>query len=1147
MLDTILVQLAGTDRQIRQDAYSTLFSTWKAYGELPDGCVTREKTQKLLAIIRRELTCQREEPMEISDTNLMLHALKLQVTIVWNKALSVYLTDSYRSFLIDHSIRILEERKVSKAIILHYLRLLSTQDFSSRIMTTNRAVRLLEVLKDLHEHAKGNGVVSERLVVYHRILEQAKGAFRSRPSCWLSQLLSAMTCSIVDTRKRAIDLGHRLAVVLGSSPTVAVALRDLMLTVGDAGDVLSSIICKRLGKMMRTVDEARQVPQIWAIVMLLMRGLEQKLDEWRCLHDWLRIVQKCFNSSDTEVRTEANRAWSKLTCIARPYEGTKSFLTRLMPKPILVQLQRPSNEKQSKSTKNSAFAAYCNLLYYALRPQGSSEHNDVVWDEYITPALTPTFLSTEQNSDRACRILIALFWKEKIIPWRENRALDAAVVEPEDLPLLDRKWIRSRTDSILPVFELLFRSSCWGPAAYPDAAYIAVAWRNFARALGDACRKEVRSSTKTIEAVTHVLRFLIRICLQEAATTKGAGEEYVYRFHFICKSMLFEIGPTSFVDASVTKSNGGYSTAYTSTLDTKGRPLILDLLAAVQDLPQSSGDGAYYDMITDMLQLVSRARSSVSGRVHFYKQCAQHLLLDGSQDPHRRLTWKAISELLKVELAQPRLEMPDDTVSDEDITADVEKILEYGIPYQSCLGHGNCQLEAATSQARCQEDAQDGAQDLAPIKAVLPDHVPIEVCILDTDTEDALSNATHDSEIACPISGQSQTKIQAMQGSSACPNELNVDIAKAPPAAEREAGNGISSVEEPLPQPDTRLLAADGISNDERLETTSKQSPDEMRASDITFDMEMTGTPPQTDGSNEMPSESSFKRTTNVTPSSHEQVSLCNDDDDFWSASQLSQDLDRVASATSSQSREPHLDLTLSASIKRQRSPAPSPNSKRRKTTDDLVRIWKTPVSSSKTPKPHSSQPIYDCIEVESQASSQQSSRAASAVLQAPAVLQIPKRSRGRPRKRQSQCEMPDSTSGRNSFDNNEETERCEPAPKIEVRIPPEGGVRRELSQVTGGPGQSSGQPKDKGDRVLSIDTKLNRSSGPRLGDIESETGDKQNQIWRKETVELLQKALSCLRRTSMDRSELRAIDDLVFEIRTEAQNAAQRANKCGT
>jgi Rap1-interacting factor 1 N terminal len=606
MLDNILLQLGTADRRTRLDAYSTLWSAFKAYADLPDSHITKEKVQALLEFLRRDLTHEIGSPMEPAETNLVLQALKLLVTLVWTKSLSVHLTDTYRSFVIDHSTRIIQERKVSKAVLLHYMHLLSTQDFSSKIMTAARAVRLLEVLKDLPEHVRGNGVISERLMVYQRISEQAKGTFKSRPSSWLSQLLSAMTCSIPDTRKKAIAWGNRLPVALGSSSTVATALRDLFDSPGEQEDILSSTICKRLMKMMKSVNEARQVPQIWAVVMLLMGGLDQKLHEWHRLPDWLRIIQKCFNCSDSEARLQANKAWNKLVYVAQPYGETRSFLTKMLMKPLLVQMERPSSEKHSKTTRTCAFASYCNLLYYALKPAASFGHNDAVWDEYIVPLFKMPFLSSEQNSDSACRVLIALFWRGKLSLWKETRALDATPIEPEELPLLDCRWIRSRTRSILEVFELLFRSSYWGPALYPDTAYIAIAWRNFAKALGDACRKEVRASLETTESVTHIIQFLIRFCQNSISPNKDANVSYVSRFHFLCKTILEEVGPLPFAEGTQPVAIENPSIACNTELKSKGRPPMIDLLEALHNLPSSFKDELYFSTVSDLLQLTNK-------------------------------------------------------------------------------------------------------------------------------------------------------------------------------------------------------------------------------------------------------------------------------------------------------------------------------------------------------------------------------------------------------------------------------------------------------------------------------------------------------------------------------------------------------------
>ncbi|KAF7509720.1 hypothetical protein GJ744_007591 [Endocarpon pusillum] len=1609
MLDTILRQLANADRQIRLDAYTTLLSALKAYAELPDSHVTKEKVQALLDFIKRDVTLESGRPMEPLETNLILQALKLLVTIVWTRTLSVHLTDTYRSFIVDHSTRILEERQVSKALILHHMHLLSTQDFSNRTMTGARAVRLLEALKDLPEHVRGNGVISERLMVYQRILEQVKGTFKARTSCWASQLLSAMTCSVPDTRKKAIALAHRVAVVLGSSSTVATAVGDILDKPGEHDDVLSSVICKRLVRMIKSVDEARQVPQIWAAVIVLMRGLDHKFHEWHHLHDWLRIIQKCFNCSDSEVRIAANMAWNKLVYVARPYGVTKSFLAKMLIKPLLAQLERPSNEKQSKTTRNSAFAAYCNLLYYSLKPSASFGHYDAVWDEFVVPALRAPFLSNGQNSDRACRILMALFWREKISPWREARVLDAAVIEPEELPLLDCKWIRSRTRSILEIFELLFRSSYWGPAAYPDTAYIAAAWRNFAKALGDACRKEVRSSSETIEAVTHVSMFLTRLCQRSSATFKEHEDDYISRYHFICKTMLSEFGALAFVEGNLLSAPDNSSLPHNEKSKRKGRPLMIHILEATRNLPSSGKDDVYLNMVFDLLQLTSKSQSSANGRVHFYKQCAEGVLPGGSVATGERVIWNAMAKLTRSELTNASLDCVGDIVDVNHLVTNAVRILEFGVPYQS--GQPECWAECWTELLRqsllvtdgshqsglqvtqrltiflgdrnsnegslctailvrefldvlnspasinahkpnpkraqreegdvqsvyrslvrllnvhlsrvyfigdccdelvlasvtdavmallqrssteyrlaCLTEMQESlalwledprrvmttasrtgslklvqARKLCPViigvlgrlsneidlklfdglfaaafrtthrmtinqvvkmwnsnygpnvsleygnrlkealarlipfvelelpglhdfesnETTLPEldylenldeeestlnvvdsskttklvqpvvvpaaaptvhqkhrlnagetSTPLEAavrarlhhddsqvhfvsiesspapggdaesqnltarqkeirerqggeialmfpdlrsspscavqaartpessklvlasvedevaCIGDPatptlplrkilDYEEAVqSSPTPKSklqalrfeeidapssplsmhgpddtidppeaiiELGCPDKAQDVTKEKRTGGvglfddipvqPSSIGNEMedvlptnvedldaaslsvkpfhdhkhlvqilsgdlreqSVDFAEDIREAEPQVRNDLASGEVVMLGSVTDVVPSDEHIIGKDAKRTPDQGPEGANSllkveQDTITDIIVAGIRPQADGSNERRADIIHETAINPCSPTEESTKVYSDDNDFWSASQLSQDLERAASTVLSQSPEQQPGFATSAPAKRMRSPAAPPKSKRRKTTGGLVERSSIQRLPSSTSAAQPSQAAYDCIEVETPSSSQPSIRAASAASQGPVlsqpalqpVSQPMKRGRGRPRKVQPQPTMPDPAEARESLSENMKNGSHERDLPAKACTSPESGNQHGPSRLRPRSGSSRSYRSDNVDRALNSGAASNQNSPPQRRTMEVKTDDKENRVSPEEAVELLQKALSSLRRTSMDRSGLRAIDDLVFEIRTEAQNAVQRPPRSG-
>jgi Rap1-interacting factor 1 N terminal len=683
MLDSILLQLGGSDRQIRIDAYATLCSSFKAYTEPPGSSLTPEKIQSLLSFIKTDLNCPKSINGELAQTSTVLQALKLLVVIVWEKRLSSSLTDQYRCFILDHSTSVLEERQLSKALILHYLHLLSTQDFSSKIMNTSRANRLLEALKDLSDEFKGNGVISERLMVYQRVLDQAKNVFKSKPSCWLTQLLSAMTCSVKDTRKKAITIGTRAAITLGSSSSVAIALRDLMSSPVEQKDVLSSVICKRLTRMLKSVEEGRQVPQIWSVVILLLRGLEQKFSEWQYLHDWLRIIQKCFNCSDSEARIEANKAWNKLVYIIDPGESTKPYLMKLLLKPVLVQLERPNNENPSKHTRKSACASYCNLLYYTLRPSASFKYYDSLWEDYVLPSFRESVLSNEHNSDLACRILIAVFWKDKITPYRESRALDAGLIEPEELPLLDCRWIRSRTSSILQVFESLFRCCCWGPEAYPDStAFVAVAWRNFTRALGDACRKEVIASEETIEAIGNVSRFIRRICQRFPYSAPLSEGDLAGRLQLICKTVLLELGPLLLVEGRPSKESSKPSPSHNSGAGQDERLPIIHMFEAIQALPSKGNDGPYVTLVTNLLQLIRSSRSSISSKISLYRQCTHFAVSNTVLISRNQVVWAHIAELAHQDLTKNSTNIAEDASDTKGVLTNILEILELGVAHQ---------------------------------------------------------------------------------------------------------------------------------------------------------------------------------------------------------------------------------------------------------------------------------------------------------------------------------------------------------------------------------------------------------------------------------------------------------------------------------
>ncbi len=463
----------------------------------------------------------------------------------------------------------------------------------------------------------------------------------------------------------------------------------------------------------------------------------------------------------------------------------------------------------------------------------------------------------------------------------------------------------------------------------------------------------------------------------------------------------------------------------------------------------------------------------------------------------------------------------------------------------------------ATIQLDYRDEIQDIAQEEMMGQVGLFGDIPVQTPLVGKETENVLPNNVEVLDATSPSMKPTRDHKNLVQMFSDNLPDGAVDSAEDLRIAESQAGIELIS--------GVLGSVADVVVSDERIvgkdaKSTADQDPEDasslFKVEDTMSDVIMTGTRPQTDGSNEKQADTIYETAIRLCAPSENSLKVHSDDNDFWSASQLSQDLERAASSVPSQSPDQQPKFASSLPAKRMSCPAALPKPKRRKTTGDAVeRSSSTQSLPSRTPESQPSQAIYDCIQVETPSSSQPSDQAASTATQGPVisqpalqpVLQPVKRGRGRPRKVQPHATMPNPAETKEQLSKNITDESHERALIAEACKPPDGSSQHGISLL--GPRSSSlcSYGEDKVDRALYSGTPSKQNSAPQRRSMEIKADDKENQVSPEEAVELLQKALSSLRRTSMDRSGLRAIDDLVFEIRTEAQNAAQRTERSGT
>lgn len=564
-MESILQQLARNETAECVDAYQTLASAVKAYDELPEQIVLRSKLHAITKSIKQHLAALDQPDPQPCDINLVTSALKVLVILVWNDDFSSFLSDDFRLFVLDRAITTVVEHKAPKSVIVHYLHLLATQDFRQGLLTPARMTRLLDGLALLTEHVKGNGVVSERLLVYHKLLDQVKPLMKMKAGSWVEHMVSAMISAIPDTRTKALALGRKACQSFPASDSIANIAKSVLADVQDDNKTKGYAMCKKLEKMAAIKESAEHVPQIWAVMILLCSSDSVRIDTWSGLKQWLMVIQRCFNSSDVSLRLQANLAWNRFVYVARPQEASDGLLAMLA-KPVVAQLERCSADKIGKASHFAAVSSYCNLLYYAFRPATSSARLTKAWNEYIVKVMRSSFFEKNPaNADMACRILMALLWNTKTGTkvWNEKRAHENRVVEPDELPTIDAKWVRSHGANIINIFELLFRYSSWGFQEPSEQAYISKAWRHFVKSVRSASSKEIKMSSETRACVLAILGYIAK--LSNGRGQPGALSGRV--LHTIAATVVAELGVAHVLEALDTDRGAPTATIHFVVLD----------------------------------------------------------------------------------------------------------------------------------------------------------------------------------------------------------------------------------------------------------------------------------------------------------------------------------------------------------------------------------------------------------------------------------------------------------------------------------------------------------------------------------------------------------------------------------------------------
>lgn len=695
MLQSGILHLRSASRSSRLDAYSALLGCMSAYDEVPDIEALQTSLPDFVEFIRRD-TCATIDFNGTPDTQLISQSMKLLSVFLCTSALANALPNDFRVYILDKSITSIEDAALPKILVTHHIQVLAKQTFSEKHMTNARANRLLSALEGITDRHKGNSIVGLRLRVYQRLLTQAKPSLVAHSEHWIDHLVSGMLSTTKDIRALAINLGIDAGTDLGNMSTVSQACFDLFARKSPEGQTVVDFLATRLNAMIDSKEEGVHVPQIWSVVILLLRNRRQKLERWLYLKPWLLVIQKCFNSNEAHIKLLAMTAWNRLVFVVEPGALTSPQMVRMLRQPIVAQLSRKGGDKSSKQSKQIAQSSYCNLLYYAFRPLATHAQLDLYWDHYVEQIMPEHFTSTKRDIDKACGILAALLHNEQAKPWNENRANANGFIKPEELPCLDPRWIRSRADRVLLVLGKLVHLAAW-PSDEPEKSPIVLAWRSFTRSLADAGKQEVKVSMETMTALAHTLNtiklFWVQVYLQQPNLAATESAIAVTKLQTLIQEVINHVGLIPLNEQRLLQSSPNQfeaaetpSSRSVRNQHTLGSPTI----HLLRLLTTSIADDAATPIITPTIKsLLQVALSSTSSRRSQLRILREFTALVSAGDPAdsqvRLVLWRLIAEATVSALGKPRQGDSDNNSPQfaGHEFRDVAKILEVAIHHHS--------------------------------------------------------------------------------------------------------------------------------------------------------------------------------------------------------------------------------------------------------------------------------------------------------------------------------------------------------------------------------------------------------------------------------------------------------------------------------
>jgi hypothetical protein len=509
MLDSAIHQLAGADRESKLDAYMMLVRALKVSNNLPDRIALQGKMSLFMQFIQRDIVSKTVNGT--LDSSLINHALNLLSTFLHFQAIASTLPNDFGVFIVDHCIRAFEDPLTPKDVARHLMHVMALQDFSPKVMSLDRVGRLISALHNIEEHIKGKSIVMSRILIYRRLVKQSRSHMLVNLD-WLLDLFTDMLSSMKEIKLSAIALGLDAGYDFIKEKQVTRKVIEIFQLSYDDKTYLQYYL-EKLEAAIRNKSDCYFVPQIWSVVVLLLRC---PLDKWDFFQSWLRLQQTSFNCGDFQTKHEANYAWNRLVYVLQLEDKSFSKFLPTLCQPLGMQLKRRNGGKQAdEELRKVILGSLCNLYYYTFKPSTTHKDLDIYWDTCLQPIIQQLTTSgrncdeLDDNMRQAIRILTGLFDSSTMRVWAEDRIRITSLVKPEDLPAIDPKWLRRSSSKVFKAIGPILGKNILELADRDSGTH--KLWRTLVATVASAASKEIKVSFDTATFIANFFSHLLQL------------------------------------------------------------------------------------------------------------------------------------------------------------------------------------------------------------------------------------------------------------------------------------------------------------------------------------------------------------------------------------------------------------------------------------------------------------------------------------------------------------------------------------------------------------------------------------------------------------------------------------------------------------